>query len=74
MLNRIKDLNPLASIYLVGYNKMFGTFWKILDLFLKELGMGNNIVEYCYDEINNSLKRCAKKAEVYFISTNNKKF
>ncbi len=74
MLNRIKDLNPLASIYLIGYNKMFGVFWKILDLFFQKIGMGNNIVEYCYDEINNSLKRCAKKSGVYFISTNNKKF
>lgn len=74
MLEKITDLNPLASVYLIGYNKMFGTFWKILDLFFKEIGMGNNIIEYCYDEINNSLKRCAKKTKVYFISTNNKKF
>lgn len=74
LLKRIKELNPDALIYLVGYNKLYGPFWEILDHFFNRINLGLNLVEICYDELNNSLKKCTKEAGVYFISTNNKEF
>ncbi|MBD5423437.1 MAG: SGNH/GDSL hydrolase family protein [Mycoplasma sp.] len=74
MIERIKEINNNASIYLIGYNKMYGTFWEITDLFFKKIGINEKIVEYCYEQLNESIKDCAKKNDIYYISTNNNKF
>lgn len=74
LLKRIKELNPSALVYLVGYNKLYGPFWEAIDHFFNRINLGLNLVEICYDELNNSLKKCSKEVGVYFISTNNKEF
>lgn len=74
MVERIKEINNKTLIYLVGYNKMFGPFWEILDQLLIKINLNEKVIEFCYDQINESLKKCAQKTGVYFISPNNKKF
>ncbi len=74
MIKKIKELNPNSLIYLIGYNKMVSPFWELVDDFFNKFKLSKSITEFCVSKLNQSLKDCCKKNDVYYISTNNKEF
>ncbi|WP_022935577.1 SGNH/GDSL hydrolase family protein [Mesomycoplasma moatsii] len=74
LLKRLKELNKNANIYLIGYNKMSGPFWNLINEFFKKINLSEDILDFCIGQLNEVLKKCSNQEDIYFISTNNKDF
>ncbi len=74
LFNKLKELNSNAMIYAVGYPSAFGPFWETINEFFKQINLNKNIINFCNEEMNKCIKKCAKMTNINYIDVNNVDF
>lgn len=74
LFKQLKNLNPKAHIYVIGYPAMYSCFWEIINDFFSNQGFHKKLVNFCIDELNNCIKLCALKEKLNYISVDNTEF